>query len=185
MDINNPLDMIYAYAEQTYIRMQAGDILIRCMESGNIRPMVELVETLVLAGPKSISMLYEIMVETGQRRAQIQDDLNRLFGEFVRKMNELKIPHRLIFADADTFLRLNKKHIMQVLKQEGNNLHSGYNETARLVEDTQDLMRNLADNIRLLTEIENLLRDWVWGLAHQSAHAVYIPGRVIPPALQH
>jgi hypothetical protein len=75
---DDPLDAVYSYVERAYIRLQAGDVLIRCLDEANAAPIQQMVETLVLAGPGSIGVLQEILAEAEQRKAQILDDLHQL-----------------------------------------------------------------------------------------------------------
>jgi hypothetical protein len=75
---DDPLDAVYSYVERAYIRLQAGDVLIRCLDEANAAPIQQMVETLILAGPGSIGVLQEILSEAGQRKAQIVDDLHQL-----------------------------------------------------------------------------------------------------------
>ncbi len=75
---DDPLDAVYSYVERAYIRLQAGDVLIRCLDEGNAAPIQQMVETLVLAGPRSIAVLQEILAEAEQRKGQIMDDLHQL-----------------------------------------------------------------------------------------------------------
>lgn len=168
MDINNPLDAIYAFAEQTYIRMQAGDLLMRCMDSGNLRPMQELVENLVLAGPQSLGTLHEILLETGQRRAQIQDDLQRLYGEFQRKMYQFGVRRSEDLPDALSFARMDDVRFYQLITAHGILEEDVQADCFQEFQDTQDLMNSLIENIELLQSIESYLKDWLWGLAYQS-----------------
>ena len=55
------LENIYAYAERAYVRLQAGDVFMRCMEEASVSPMHQMVEFLVLAGPESLDVLREIL----------------------------------------------------------------------------------------------------------------------------
>lgn len=170
MDINNPLEAIYAFAEQTYIRMQAGDLLMRCIDSGSIRPMQELVEGLVLAGPQSMNTLNEIVLETGQRRAQVQDDLQRLYGEFQKKLSKRKRRASDQLPDAITFTQMDEDTFYKLLVLQGITAEDEQTDCFQLFQETQDLMSSLVENIQLFIEIENILRDWLWALAYQSAH---------------
>ena len=76
--IDDPLDAVYSYVERAYIRLQAGDILIRCLDEGNSAPIQQMVEALVLAGPRSMGVLQEILAEAEQHKGQIIDDLQQL-----------------------------------------------------------------------------------------------------------
>lgn len=169
MDTNNPLDVIYAFAEQAYVRMQAGDLLMRCIDTGSPRPMQELVEGLVLAGPQSISTLFEVLQETGQRRAQVQDDLQRLFGDCQNKLKRYHFKLADVIPDARTMMRIAPVQFQNFLEiQEISEDHQ--DTCADIFIQAQEMMSDLHNNIRLLLEIENYLKDWLWGLAYQSAH---------------
>jgi hypothetical protein len=75
---DDPLDAVYSYVERAYIRLQAGDVLIRCLDEGNAAPIQQMVEALVLAGPRSMGVLQEVLAEAEQRKGQIMDDLHQL-----------------------------------------------------------------------------------------------------------
>lgn len=175
--MNDPLDAVYAYAEQAYIRMQAGDLLMRCLDTGSTRPMQELVESLVLAGPQSLGALSEILAETGQRRAQVQDDVQRLYGEFQNKLRPYGMRMQDILPDAVSLTRLKPRRFLSLLTRQGV-AGDDRKKCLSLLEDTREMMNSLTQNIHLLQEIENYLWDWLWGLAHQSTHtstALYRP----------
>lgn len=177
MDINNPLDAIYAFAEQTYIRMQAGDLLMRCLDSGSIRPMQDLVENLVLAGPQSLGTLHEILLETGQRRAQVQDDMQRLYGEFQKKLARYGVRHTEDLPDAHSFTRMDEIGFYQIITARGILEEDAQADCFQHFQETQDLMESLEENIHLLQSIESYLKDWLWGLAYQSVRDA---GRTTP-----
>jgi hypothetical protein len=179
--MSDPLDAVYAYAEQAYIRMQAGDLLMRCMDIGSTRPMQELVESLVLAGPQSLGALSEILAETGQRRAQIQDDVQRLYGEFQNKLRPFGLRMQDFLPDAISLTRLKNRKFNSLLTKQGL-AEDDRQRCLTMLEDTREMMKSLTANIILLQEIENYLWDWLWGLAHQSAHtpnALYRPDHTI------
>lgn len=169
MDNNNPLDVIYAFAEQAYIRMQAGDLLMRCIDTGSPRPMQELVEGLVLAGPQSISTLFEVLHETNQRRAQVQDDLQRLYGDCQNKLNRYHFKLAEVIPDAQTMMRIAPVQFQKFLEKQKIS-EELQDACADIFIQAQEMMGDLHNNIRLLVEIENYLKDWLWGLAYESAH---------------
>jgi HPt (histidine-containing phosphotransfer) domain-containing protein len=75
---DDPLDAVHSYVERAYIRLQAGDVLIRCLDEATAEPIQQMVEALILAGPSSISVLQEILSEAEQRKGQVLDDLHQL-----------------------------------------------------------------------------------------------------------
>jgi len=132
--------------------------------------MQELVEGLVLAGPQSMNTLHEIVQETGQRRAQVQDDLQRLYGEFQKKLIKRRLRVSDQFPDALTFTQMDEENFYQMLVSHGITGEDEQTDFFQIFQETQDLMSSLVENIQLFVEIENILRDWLWALAYQSAH---------------
>ena len=84
---DDPLENVYSYVERAYVRLQAGDLLIRCMEESSPNPIQNLVEGLVLAGPQSINAMREILAESERRKSQIQDDLHQLMRDLEKSLN--------------------------------------------------------------------------------------------------
>ena len=166
--MDNPLDAMYAFAEQAYIRMQAGDILLRCLEQSTREPMQELVESLVLAGPQSLAAMSEVLSETGQRRAQIQDDLQRTYGELQNKLKTHGV--RLLDAapDALAFTQLSALRFRNLLRSQGIQDHTAQEECMQRYRETRAMMSRQNLHLQLLQDIEAYLWDWLWGLAHES-----------------
>jgi hypothetical protein len=48
----DPLEAVNAFVERAYVRLQAGEVLLYCLEREDAAPMRTLVEELVLAGPQ-------------------------------------------------------------------------------------------------------------------------------------
>lgn len=170
--MDNPLDAMYAFAEQAYIRMQAGDILLRCMEQSSLEPMQELVESLVLAGPQSLSAMSEVLSETGQRRTQVQDDLQRTYGEFQNKMKEHGVRLTDAAPDALAFMQLSALRFRNLLRSQGLQEHPAQEECMQRYRETRAMMTRLKAHLQLLQDLEAYLWDWLWGLAHESIWSV-------------
>jgi len=176
----DPLDVVFAFAEQAYIRLQAGDVLIRCLDEGHSQPMQQLVEGLVLAGPRSLGVLQEILSETELRRSQVQDDLQQVLAEFTKGLQEfgVRVPGlRTPFA----ILGLAPVRFQIMLIEQGVTSPDAQQACLRLLNDVHQLVESLADHLRLLTEIETFLEDWIWGLAYQSAHSAQADFRLLSP----
>jgi len=165
---DNPLDAVYAYVERVYTRMQAGDVLIRCLEEGCIAPIHEMVEGLVLAGPQSLGALREALGETNQRKAQVQDDLHQVFSELRRVLRGYGISLEA-FERENTLQELAPLQLLAVLRQQGVEEPETQEACLNVLHNSRDLMSNLGANLQLLTEIEAFLQDWLMGLAVQSA----------------
>ncbi len=165
---DDPLRDVYSYVERAYIRLQAGDILNRCLDEGTAVPMQQLVENLVLAGPRSLGNFREIMVETAQRKSQLKDDLNQVFlglGKNLAgcglQLDETLTPDALLLWQPEQFsAELQAQNIQD---------EKVLSTCLQLYKDSRELMTVLGNHIRLLEEIEVYLQDWLWGLAYQSA----------------
>jgi hypothetical protein len=169
MTEDDPLKAVYSFVERAYVRLQAGDMLIRCLEESNTSPIQVWVEGLVLAGPQNIGTLREILAEVGQRKSQASDDLQQVLHEIERGLKEcgfrLNNTHQILVLATLTPVRflamLSEQEILDEKAQV---------TCLDLLRDTRDLIANLIAQLRLLEEIENYLRDWMWGLVYQSTH---------------
>ena len=163
----DPLGAVHSYVERAYIRLQAGDLLLHCLEEGNLSSLQQLVESLVLAGPQNIITLQEILAETAQRRTQILDDYHQVLAEFKKSLKELGInPSGL--QELDQIEQITAMQFLGMLRQQ--DIHDEKIQIACLqrLQETKEMISGLTDHIRLLAEIEKYLRDWLWGLAYQS-----------------
>lgn len=166
--MDDPLASVYALVERAYLRLQAGDVLVQCIEEGDPRPIERLVEELVLAGPISLSALREIIAEIQQHRNQIEEDYNQVLTELEHTLRShgLKLqglPSRNTLSD------LEPRHFLALLQGQG--MSCEQTEQACLVafQDSRVLLRGLADHLQLLETIRGYLQDWLYSVMYQSA----------------
>ncbi len=166
---DDPLDAVYSYVERAYIRLQAGDVLMRCLEEGTAEPIHQMVEGLVLAGPGSLATLQEILAETNDRKTQVLDDLHQVFSELENAFRKSGLDLSDV-KDIVSIVRLSKLELRRLMREHG--IRPGKIETKILhyLEETRDLVAGMSRQIRLLEEIERFLSDWVWGLAYETTH---------------
>jgi hypothetical protein len=165
---DEPLDAVYAYVERAYIRIQAGDLLLRCIETGSSDPIKQTVEGLVLAGPKSLEVLREMLSEAIQRKVQLLDDLSQIFTNFESSLSEfgLALPG---IQNASVVSQLTSTVLLDEMKKQGILDGDRQVRCLQIMRDSRDLINSLIHHIHLLEEIEALIQDWLWGLAIQSA----------------
>lgn len=164
---NDPLDAVYSYVERAYLRLQAGDLLIRCLEEGSTEPLHQMVEGLVLAGPGSISAMREILAENRRRKAQVQDDLQHVLKGLDSSLRSYGV--RLTGHNAGLSLTsLTPVALMAILRQQ--DIHDNTTQVAclQILRESRDLFENMAGRLKLLDDVENYLHDWLWGMAFQS-----------------
>ena len=165
---DDSLKPVYAFVERAYVRMQAGDIILRCLEEGTGTPMQHMVEELVLAGPDSLETLREIQEELDARRQQIKDDLHQMFADLDSRMNVFGIslsgkltPLALAHAAPEAFDML--------LVQAQRRSQPADIEKLSMLYEAHKMLASLAVHIDLLEELDSHLQDWLWGLVYQKA----------------
>ena len=166
--MSDPSEVIYALAEQAYVRMQAEDLLIRCLDEGDVQPIQSLVEELVLAGPKSLGVMQEILAETRQRRSQLGDDLRQLMSELKDELEHRAIHLPELERERVLPDRL-AAQVLEALREQGG--FSPRSKTSRLqnLDEVDEIISTLRVNLGLLGEIVSFLEDWIWALVYQSA----------------
>lgn len=166
---NDPLEAVYSYVERAYVRLQAGDLLIRCMEEGSTEPLHQMVEGLVLAGPASISAMREILAETSRRKAQVQDDLQHVLKGLDSSLRSYGV--RLSGTNPGLSLTsLTPVALLSILRQQ--NIHDNATQIAclQILKETRELFDSMAGRLKLLEDVEHYILDWLWGIAIQSTH---------------
>ena len=168
MSSDDPIEDVYSYVERAYIRLQAGDILIRCLEDNSTLPIQLMVEGLILAGPHSLNELRQVLAETSTRRLQVEDDLWRVYIDMKRIMGDqgLIFPER---GDYHYVLALTPLELLVLMTKQGIEDNIQQSACLRVFQDGHELMLNLNNNLRLLAEIEMYIMDWSWGLAYELA----------------
>jgi hypothetical protein len=167
---DDPIESVYAYVERTYIRLQAGDLLIRCLEEESAKPISNLVEGLVLAGPNSINALREILAEAEHRKYQIQDDLHQLMNDLSRSLRSYGLRMDGEYREL-AFLSLSPIGVLSVMRDQNLTDHEIQTACLRLLKDSRDLVVSLMSRLSLMEEIEAYLQDWLWGMAYQSVRS--------------
>lgn len=168
MKDDDPLDAVYAFVERAYIRLQAGDVLLRCLELGNPSPMQSMVEGLVLAGPQSIGVMREMLAESAQRKMQVMDDLQQVFSEFETNLKNYGVRLRGM-KNALEVTQLTSARFLALLQEHGVGDEEVQAVCLQILQDSRDLMDSMKGHVKLLEDIETYLQDWLWGLAYQSA----------------
>ncbi|MEW6716365.1 MAG: hypothetical protein AB1345_02505 [Chloroflexota bacterium] len=165
---NDPLEEVFAFVERAYLRLQAGDILIRCFEESRTDPMQRMVESLVIAGPHSLAALQEILDEVKVRQRQLDEDRNQVLSDFMGKMNKYGV--RLSFFEVKDLNKLTPVRLLETLRIQKGVEENTQLECLHLLRASREMVTSIDEHLLLLMEIENLLLDWVWGLTYQIAH---------------
>jgi len=165
---DDPLENVYSYVERAYVRLQAGDLLIRCMEESSAYPIQNLVESLVLAGPQSINAMREILAEAERRKSQIQDDLHQLLRDLDRSFNSYGLSLGGELRDL-TLTSLSPVGILGLMRAQKIFDNETQAACLQLIKDSRELIERLVSRLNLLDEIQVYLEDWLCCVAFQSA----------------
>jgi hypothetical protein len=163
---NKPASSIYTLVEKAYFRLQAGDVLTRCLEDGSTDPIHELIQEMVLAGPQSMEALREILGESMKRKAQVYDDLNQVTNQLsiILKGYGVSLEKQ---GGNQVLQSLNERQLLDMLDEENIDDVDARTGCLQVFNDSQELMATLNIKTQLLENIEMYLQDWLWGLTYQ------------------
>ncbi|HEX2978639.1 MAG TPA: hypothetical protein VHO48_00090 [Anaerolineaceae bacterium] len=164
---NDPLESVYQFAERAYIRMQAGEVITRCLDASSAQPMQKMVESLVVAGPTSLYVFREALAETTSRKAQVEDDLQQVISGLKTNLQSygfllgtVKKPQMII--------RLKPVRFLRMLRVQGVTEEEAQVTCLQLFQDARDLVSGLVAKYDLLEDVETFLEDWMMGVCFQS-----------------
>jgi hypothetical protein len=166
---NDPLEAVYSFVERAYVRLQAGDLLFRCMEERDISPLQSWVEGLVFAGPKNLDALREVLSEVSERQTQSDEDMRQVLQDFRSSLKSFGVRLRG-YESGQSLARLTPIRFLSILREQGISEEETQVACLQLLRDARDLVTSLVTHARLLDEIETYLQDWLWGLLYQTAH---------------
>ncbi len=166
---DDSLETIYAYAEKAYVRMQASDILLRCMDDASVSPMFQMVESLVLAGPTSLDVLREILAETNSRKVQVGDDMEQVLNGLKTNLEGYGIRLRSVRRPV-ALTHIKPVRFLRLLRAQGVVEEDAQTTCLQLFQDARDLVASLLEHYTLLAEIEKYLDDWIWGMFYETVH---------------
>jgi hypothetical protein len=163
---NKPPASIYSIVEKAYFHLQAGDVLTHCMEDGSTKPIHEMIQDMVLAGPQSLEALREILAEAMKRKSQVNDDLSQVVNQlsiilkgYGIKLEPLRGSEMLQSIDENRLTELmDEQEIFEAETRSG---------CLQVIKDSRELISMLNGKIELLDNIEKYLQDWLWGLTYQ------------------
>ena len=167
--MEHPLEMIYEYVEQAYLRQQVGDVLLRCLEKEDIEPMQKMVEELILSGPEPLSVLRQFISETNVHRSHIEDQLHQLLVALQAEWEKHGIA-AVQFPNIILYSWLPAEVCLEMLDQEGIAEEQAQIIYKTTIQKNRKQMTDLADQLRMIKEIEVYLQDWLWGMAYETFH---------------
>jgi hypothetical protein len=154
---------------ESFVRIQAGDILVKCLEDCSEAPIQRLVEALIVAGPESLSVLREISSETNKRKIQVEDDMQQVLTGWKTNLESFGI-HLRGLKRARIVSQMDNVRFLAWLRSHGVVEEESLDVCIQLKKDLCDLLVTLNAHYALLDRIEKYLNDWIWGVFHQLVH---------------
>jgi len=167
---DDSLDDVYAFAERAFIRLQAAEILTRCLDVASTTPMRKLVESLVMSGPESLEVFREVLAETNKRKLQVEDDLQQVMRGLVTNLESYGIRMHGITKPM-ALARMRPPRFVGMLRSQGVVEEEVQSTCLQLLQDARDLISSLGEHYMLLAELEKYLHDWMWGIMYQITRA--------------
>ncbi|RMF46395.1 MAG: hypothetical protein D6755_06660 [Anaerolineae bacterium] len=161
--MENPLDEIFSFAEHAYIRQQAEDALLRCLEQGTLFPVQMLVEDLVLSGAHSVGALNELLNEAESHHSQIQDDLQRVYLALQGRLeSQYGVDLRTLAEDPLVLVSWPVGRFQRQLEA-----HAEADAIMDAILGARQTLEDLTARMHLLRAAMAYVEDWLWGMARQ------------------
>lgn len=180
--MNKPIDDLLTYAERAYVRMEAEQLILHCLEQGDPAALDQLIQGLVLAGAPSLGIMREILAEVRSTRSslvnaglEVRQDLINALGEFGVKLS------RLLPADApEMFRQICSPRLRRKVKSAARGLSAEDEALLQEVcDEAGDRVAAIAKRLAMLGRLEASIEDWFYCLAYEATRRGDAPGE--PP----
>ncbi len=164
--VNKPKSSIYTIVEKAYFRLQAGDVLTRCLEDGSMDPLREMIQEMVIAGPQSLEAIREILGETVKRKSQVHDDLSQVTNQLgiILKGYGISLEKQ---GGNQVLMSLTEQKLLEIMDEQDITESESRSSSVLVLRDSHDLISTLNIKIGMLENIETYLQDWLLGLTYQ------------------
>ena len=171
---DDALDAVYSYVERAYVRLQAGDLMMRCLDEDSLLPIQQLIEGLFLAGPDSLLVMREVLAEAGRRKGQVQEDLQQVIRGLHSSLRSYGV-HLEADSSPAALAQITPLKMMSILRQQ--DIHDQETQVAclRILKESRSLLKSLNLRLQLLVNMETYLSDWLWGMVYQAIHPATEP----------
>jgi hypothetical protein len=171
--LSSPLDDLLNFAHQSYVRMEAEQLISECLELGDPEPFNSLVEGLVLAGTSSLMLLREVLDEVlnvksllSREGLGVRQDLVDAFSEF-----GVHLPQLLYLDTLEAFYQVSSKYPNLNFKNLSGKLRS--EDEVLLVEiclEAGERVKQISRRLMMVNGFEESVRDWMRCLAYEAMH---------------
>jgi len=171
--MDEPLDELLSFAERTYVRMQAEQLIGDCLQRGDPEPFFGLLAELILAGSASLAILREVQDVIRVMKSELSKEGMGVRQDLVQAMSEFGIYlPRILSADAPhAFRQICSRTLRDHVRSLASNLEI---EDVHLLEEicieAGGKVTTIAGQMAILNQLEASVQDWMEGLAYEAAH---------------
>ncbi|MEJ2013553.1 MAG: hypothetical protein P8X64_15180 [Anaerolineales bacterium] len=177
--MDEPLDELLSFAERTYVRMQAEQLINDCLQRGDPDPFYELLAELILAGAPSLAILREVLDVIRVMKSELSRNGMSVRQDLIQAMSEFGIYlPRILSAEApDAFRQICSRSLRDHVRNLASNLElEDINLLEEICIEAGGKVTSIAGQMAILTQLEASVHDWMEGLAYEAAHEVDIEG---------
>jgi hypothetical protein len=178
------LEDLIAFAERSFIRMQAQELIGQFLEEEDQAPFDQLLEDLILAGTTSLSILRDILEEIRATKSALSLEAMNLRQKLMDALADIGI-HMPQLPTSEAAAALHQVRKLARSKDVRESLqHMGCTDEQVLGEicgDAGNRGEQISRKLRMLNSIEQSVIDWFECLTYEAARTLdYDPGRSTP-----
>jgi uncharacterized protein YpuA (DUF1002 family) len=113
-------------------------------------------------------VLREILNEVDERKRQSKEDIRQVFQDFRKGLKSCGIP-LTDMQNEHVLNNMTPEGLLSLMYDQGISQEETQIVCLQLLNDANDLIKDLEIHLRLLVEIEVYISDWLWGLVYESA----------------
>ena len=177
--MDEPLYELLSFAERTYVRMQAEQLIADCLQLGDPEPFFDLLAELILAGSSSLAILREVQDVIRTMKTDLTKDGMGVRQDLVQAMSEFGIylPRILSVDTPNAFRQICSRSLRDHVRSLASNLEL---EDVSLLEEicieAGGKVTAIAGQMAILKQLEASVQDWTEGLAYEAAHGSNLEG---------
>lgn len=169
--MTSPLDDLLNFAHQSYVRMEAEQLITECLELGDPAPFNDMVEGLVLAGTSSLMLLREVLDEVLSVKSNLSQEGLGIRQDVVDALSEfgLHLPQLLYIDAPEAFRQISKLPLKLGPNNVSGKLHM---EDKILLQEicmeAGERVNQISHRLAMVSSFEDSVRDWMRCLAYEA-----------------
>lgn len=169
--MSSPLEDLINFAHQSYVRMEAEQLITECLELGDPAPFNDMVEGLVLAGTSSLMLLREVLDEVLSVKSILSQEGLGIRQDVVDALSEfgVHLPQLLYTNAPEAFRQISKLPLKFGPNDASGKLRMEDEILLReICLEAGERVRQIAHRLTMISHFEDSVRDWMRSLAYEA-----------------